>query len=230
MNSATNPSKPLRIALALTSAVLTGLFAAPAARAADSVTVGTRSGLPGAVVDVPVDIRDESGTPLGIDQPAGSRIQSYSIRVTYAPAAAVQSITFSRAGITQSLTPTFETSPTSPGAIALLDTFQESTNLIPFTLNAASPGDQVAHLLITLAPTAAPGTVIALTLDPVLTQLTDQAGSPATAETVANTRLTLIDGTVTVTAAPPAVPMASPIVVLMLAIGLAFVGLRVMRS
>jgi hypothetical protein len=210
--------------------VLAGMLAAPAARAADSVTVGTVSGAPGAVVNVPIDIRDASGTPLGIDQPPGSRIQSYSIRVTYAPAAAVQSISFSRAGITQPLTPAFESSPASPGSISLIDTFQESTNLIPFTLNAALPGNQVAHLLITLAPSAAPGTVITLTLDPVLTQLTDQAGDAATAETVANAQLTLTNGAVNVIAAAPAVPMASPIVLLVLAIGLAFVGMRVTRS
>lgn len=229
MKEHTRCSKALRIPVALLGGVLVGLLAAPDARAADTVTVGTGAGTPGSVVDVPVSIRDESGTTLGLDQPPGSRIQSYSIRVTYAPAAAVQSISFSRAGITQSLTPTFEISPASPGAISLLDTFQESTNLIPFTLNAALPGNQVAHLLITVAPSAAPGTVITLTLDPVLTQLTDQAGSAATAETVANTRLTLTDGTVTVNASP-IVPTASPIVLLVLAIGLAFVGVRVARS
>ncbi|HEV8435002.1 MAG TPA: hypothetical protein VGR95_16455, partial [Thermoanaerobaculia bacterium] len=45
--------------------------------AQDVVTIGSgvNSGLQ---VDVPVYIRDTSGTPLGIDQPAGSRIQSYS--------------------------------------------------------------------------------------------------------------------------------------------------------
>src|ERR1700744_2521534 len=72
--------------------------------ASDVVTIGSgvNSGL---TVDVPVYIRDTSGSPLGIDQPAGSRIQSYSIKVNYAPASAIQSVTFTRAGITQSVTP-----------------------------------------------------------------------------------------------------------------------------
>jgi len=48
----------------------------------------------------------------------------------YAPASAVQSITFTRAGITSSLTPTFENSPSSAGSISLLDTFNEATDLI----------------------------------------------------------------------------------------------------
>src|SRR5437660_967320 len=124
--------------------ILTALLpAAPAAAqlAQDIITVGTGTVPAGQTIDIPVFIRDTSGTPLGIDQPPGSRIQSYSIKVNYAPASAVSSVTFSRAGITTALTPTFESSPTGPGTISLLDSFQESTHQIPFTLNAAAPGN-----------------------------------------------------------------------------------------
>lgn len=175
----------------------------------DVITVGSGSGPAGTTIDIPVYIRDTSGTPLGIDQPPGSRIQSYSIKVNYAPTASVQSITFTRAGITAGLTPTFESSPAAPGTISLLDTFNESTNLLPFTSNAPAPGNQVAHLLIQLSPSAAPG-ALTLTLDPVLTQLTDQAGSAATSETVTNARLLLVNGTVTVTAVPQQPSVAAP--------------------
>src|SRR5437899_12660882 len=99
-------------------ALLLGLLAAvPAmAQTADTVTVGTVSlASAGSTVDVPVFIRDASGTPLGIDQPPGSRIQSYSLTVNYAPTSAVQSVTFTRAGITAPLTPAFESSPSAPG-------------------------------------------------------------------------------------------------------------------
>lgn len=192
----------------------------------DVVTVGIVNGPQFSVVDVPVSIRDVSGTPLGLDQPPGSRIQSYSIKVNYAPASAVQSITFSRAGITQSLTPTFESSPSSAGSISLLDTFQESTNLIPFTLNGLPPGNQVAHLQVQLSPTAIPGQVITLTLDPTLTQLTDEAGHPATIETTANTRLALVSGSITVV---PSVPAMSYLVLGLLAAALAFAGLKLIR-
>jgi len=170
---------------------------APLQAAQDVITVGTVQAT-NTTVDVPVYIRDTSGTPLGIDQPAGSRIESYSIKVTYSPAASVQSISFSRAGITSSLTPTFESSPTSAGAISLLDTFQESSNLIPFTLNAALPGNQVAHLVVQLSSSAAPGSTISLTLDPTVTQLTDQGGSAATKETTTNGALQLVNGQITV--------------------------------
>lgn len=194
---------------------------------ADVVTVGIVNGPQFSLVDVPVYIRDTSLTPLGLDQPPGSRIQSYSLKVSYSPASAVQSITFSRAGITAPLTPTFESSPSSAGAISLLDTFQESTNLIPFTLNGLPPGNQVAHLLVQLSPTATVGTVITLTLDPTLTQLTDEAGDPATIETTANARLALVNGSITVV---PSIPAMSHLVLLLLAVVLAVAGLRFFRS
>ena len=186
-------------------ALLLGLLAAvPAmAQTADTVTVGTVSlASAGSTVDVPVFIRDVSGTPLGLDQPPGSRIQSYSLTVNYAPASAVQSVTFTRAGITAPLTPAFESSPSAPGTISLLDVFQESTNLIPFTLNGAPPGNQVGVLHLTIAPTATVGTTIALTLDPTLTQLANQAGT--TSETTTNGSLTLVNGAIVVTTPVPA--------------------------
>ena len=209
-------------------AVLTiGLAAVPAAAQPlpqDVITVGTGSGSRGSVVDIPVSIRDVSGTPLGIDQPPGSRIQSYSIKVDYAPASAVQSISFSRAGITAPLTPTFESSPSSPGTVSLLGTFQEATNLIPFTSNAPAPGNQVAHLLVTLSATATPGQTITLTLDPVLTQLTDQGGSPATRETQTAGNLTLVSGAIAVT--EQQVPTLATWGLILLAVALVAVSLR----
>lgn len=212
------------------ASVLASLLTTSAAWAAvvipDTVTVATVNGAAGSTVDVPVYIRDASGTPLGLDQPPGSRIQSYSIKVSYAPTAPVQSITFTRAGITASLTPTFEASPTSPGAISLLDTFQESTNLIPFTLNGALPGNQVAHLLVTIPPTVTPGTVITLTLDPTLTQLTDEAGDPGTIESSGNGRLTLVNGAITVL---PMVPAMSHMTIALLALTLALIGAMIVR-
>src|SRR5438067_1724772 len=129
----------LAVALALT---------APAA-AQDSVTVGTATA-DGPTVDVPVSIRDASGTPLGVDRPAGSKIQSFSIKVTYSPASAVSSVSFSRAGITAGLWPAFEAAPSGSGAVSLIVSFSESTSPIPFTSNAPPPGDQVAHLVFNL--------------------------------------------------------------------------------
>ena len=161
----------------------------------DIVTVGSATAAAGTTITVPVYIRDTSGTPLGIDQPPGNRIQAYSLTVNYAPAADVQSITFTRAGITAPLTPSFENSPSSPGTISLIDTFHESTNLIPFTLDKAAPGDLVGNLTITTSPAAIAGP-LTLTLDPTLTQLGNEAGTIK--ETTTLGTLLLVSGTVTV--------------------------------
>src|SRR5437588_857923 len=180
--------------------VLLFSFLALGAAAQDVITVGTATASNGSA-DVPVYIRDTSGTPLGIDKPAGSRIQSYSIKVNYSPASAVSAVSFTRAGITANLSPVSEFAPASSGAISLLDTFQESTNLIPFTLNAGLPGNQVAHLVFTLSNSAQPGTTITLTLDSTLTQLTDEGGTAATKETTSNGHVSLVDGSITIPAA-----------------------------
>lgn len=186
-------------------ALLLGMLAAAPllAQSADTVTVGTVSvASAGSTVDVPVYIRDASGTPLGLDRPSGMRIQSYSLTVNYAPASAVQSVTFTRAGITAPLTPAFESTPSAPGSVSLIDVFQESTSLIPFTLNGALPGNQVGVLHVTIASSAPLGTTIALTLDPTLTQLSNQAGT--TTETTTNGSLVLVNGAVVVTTSVPA--------------------------
>jgi hypothetical protein len=228
MKKYANHSKTIRAVLlvAALATVLSTTAAFGVVIVPDTVTVATVNGPVGGVVDVPVYIRDASGTPLGLDQPPGSRIQSYAIKVTYSPASSVSSVTFTRAGITSSLTPTFEISPTSAGAISLLDTFQESTNLIPFTLDGALPGNQVAHLTVTLSSSAPIGSVVTLTVDPVLTQLTDEAGDPPTIESTGNGRLVLVSGAITVL---PSVPAMSPIVITMLGLALALIGVRFIR-
>lgn len=210
----------------LSTALLAPSRAAAQAVAADVVTVGTVTAT-GATVEVPVFIRDVSGTPLGIDQPAGSRIQSFSIKVDYAPASAVQSVTFTRAGITAGLTPTAEFAPQTPGSASLLATFEEATNPIPFTLNAAAPGNLVGRLVFTLTPGVAAGTVINLTLDPALTLLTNEGGDPATRENVAAGNLLLVAGAIHVPAAVQPIPTAGEWALIALIAALALIAVKV---
>jgi hypothetical protein len=199
------------------------LFIAFAVRvqAADVLTLGTgvQTGL---TIDVPVFARDVSGSPLGVDQPAGSRIQSYSIKVTYSPTAPIQSVTFTRAGITAPLTPTFETSPAGAGTITLLDAFAESTNMIPFTSNAAAPGNLIGHLVFTIAPGTVGSPTVNLTIDPTLTQFSNQGGTIT--ETVANGGLSLVNSSFVVT--PAAIPALDWRVLILLGLMLAVVALR----
>jgi hypothetical protein len=165
------------------------------ALATDSVTIATVNAT-GNTVDVPIYIRDTSGTPLGVDQPAGSKIQSFSIKVTYAPTAAVQSIAIARAGITANLNPSFESKPSTSNTISIIDTFSESSDAIPFTLNAGAPGNLVAHLTVTLSSSASPGSSITFTLDSSTTQLSNQGGT--TSEKVSNSNLNLTNGAINI--------------------------------
>jgi len=137
----------------------------------------------------------------------------------------VQSVTFTRAGITAPLTPAFESSPATPGTISLIDTFQESTDLIPFVSNAPAPGNQIGVLHVTIAP-GAPVGPLTLTLDTTLTQLSNQAGTTKETTTLAN--LVLVNGAITVTPATT-VPALSPLALALMALMLsaaAFVLLR----
>ena len=193
---------------------------------ADIVTVGTVTAAPGATVDIPVYIRDASGTPLGLDQPPGSRIQSYALKVNYSPASAVSAIIFTRGGITAPLTPLFESSPSAPGTVSLLDVYQESTNLVPFTVNAPTPGNQVAVLHVSVSPSAPGGSTITLVLDSTLTQLANQDGTLT--ETITAGSLLLANGAVSVTA-PLTVPALSPFMLVLLALFLLGGGLLRLR-
>ncbi len=164
--------------------------------AQDAATVsGALAAPPGSTVVVPVYGRDVGATPLGVDQPAGALIQSLSYKVTFSPASSVASKAFARAGITSGLATIFETAPSTATTASYLGTFDETTDPIPFTLDAAPPGDQVLKITLTLAA-AAPAGTIDLTLDPTATLFANQAGS--TEETPANGWLALADGQITV--------------------------------
>lgn len=203
--------------------VVCGLWAAPAmAQSADVVTVATVTAN-GPVIVVPVYVRDVSGTPLGIDQPFGSRIQSFSIKVDYPVSPFIQSVTFTRAGITAGLTPTFENSPSAPGSVSLLMTFDETTNLVPFVSNAAAPGNQIGQLTFTFAASTPTGTTFPLTLDGTLTQLSNEGGT--TTETVGNATLALVNGAVTALF-PSGIPTVSEWGLILLAISLVVVVFR----
>lgn len=186
----TSSRRPFVVALFITSLLLGGI-----AEAQDVIQIGSATA-DGPIVAVPVHLRDVAGTPLGMDRAPSSRIQAFSITVNYSPASAVSAVTFTRAGATSGLRPIFETAPGGSGSISLLASFQQSTNPIPLTLNAAAPGDLIAELVFTLSPTAAPGSNITLSLDAATTQLTDEGGTAATKETAGNGALGLIDGAI----------------------------------
>ena len=142
----------------------------------DRLTLGTgRSGLPGETIDIPVYVRDASLTPLGLDRPAGERIQGLVFKVLF-PMNAMAAASAVRDGVLLGLDALYELAPVTAGSIAYLASFAEATDPIPFSLDGAGPGDVVARLSLTLAPSLPAGPVD-LFLDAATSELVNQAGT-----------------------------------------------------
>jgi hypothetical protein len=174
------------------------LAAMPLFAASDVLTVGTLSAPSGSVAAVPVYVRDVAGTPLGMDQAAVNRIQGVGFKIVYSPASAVSLVTFTPAGVLQGLTPLYQTVLTPAASIGVVGSFAQSTNPIPFALNAAAPGSLIGYLNVTIAQSVSAGTTIALAAEPVTATLSNQAGTVI--ETGNNGKLAVINGAITVTA------------------------------
>ena len=100
-------------------------------------------------------------------------------------------------------------------------TFDETTNLVPFVSNATPPGNQIGQLTFTFIPSTPPGTSIPLTIDPALTQLSNEGGT--TSETLNNGGLLPIAGSVTMLAILSGVPTVGGWGLILLAVALAAV-------
>jgi len=187
--------------------LLVVFMAAFSASAQDVLTVGTGSAAPGGTASIPVSIVDRSGTSLGSDAGASNRLQGFAFKVMF-PAASVASVTFTRAGVAASLTPLFETTLSGSGWMSYVVSFQETSNPIPFLLDASTPGDQVGTLNVTLQGGAAIGSIALLTLHPPSALFSNQAGT--TTESVAGGNLTLANGSVLCSLATPANLVAQP--------------------
>lgn len=175
--------------------VLLLLFLGAEVRAQDVLTIGTGDAPAGGTASVPVFIRDRSGTPLGTDAGAGNRIQAFAFRVFF-PTEIVTSITFSRAGIAAAPTPLHTTALNGTGWSSAVLSFNESSNPLPFLLNATAPGNQIGTLTVTLSASATAGSTALLTIDPPSAMLSNQSASVT--ETAANGNLALVNGVVTV--------------------------------
>src|SRR3954452_6633650 len=126
------------------------LAALPLFAASDVLTVGTLTATSGSVAAVPVYVQDSGGTPLGMDQSATDRIQGIGFKITYAPTSAVSAATFARAGVLQGLTPLYENVLTPAGSVGYVASFVQSTDPVPFVLDAASPGNLIGYLNVTI--------------------------------------------------------------------------------
>lgn len=170
--------------------------AATTRAATDRFTVGSVTA-PAGTVTVPVYVRDASGTVLGADKGAGKRIQALGFRVTFSPPGAVTSASFTRAGVLAG-TPLFETSIPFANGLGYVASFAEGGATLPFTLDAAAPGQHIGDL--TLTANGAQGSVVNILVDPVTTALSNQAGTVI--ESFPNTALELQGGMITLGACP----------------------------
>jgi len=175
--------------------VAAGLLVAPAAFAQDSVSLENLVGplAPGSQVVMPLYVRDLSATLLGVDAGSNFGIQSLAVTFEYSPASAIAAIDVERAGITATLSPLFEAEVFSGNRHTWIAAFDESASPLPFTLNAAVPGDLVAELRITLAAGVAPDTLIRIDIVAPTALGNQTAGF---VETAANGFLRLSGGTV----------------------------------
>ena len=178
---------------ALSSAALaTLLLVAPAALALDALRFGAPTG--SGPFTVPILLADAAGTPLGVDRPAGSRIQAFAVTVRFTPAAAVASAGLARTGLLAGRTPVFETTAEGDGTITWVGSFDEGAGAVPF---AQPPGEGDA--ILALSVTLAPGATVSASIDASTTTLSNQAGT--TSETV--------DGGTLVLGQPVALPPAA---------------------
>jgi len=207
----------------LTSAALaTLLLAAPAALAQDSLRFGTPSG--SGPYTVPILLADDAGTPLGVDRPAGSRIQAFAVTVRFTPASAVTSASLARAGLLAGSTPVFETTAEGDGTITWVGSFDEAGGALPFS-QPPGAGDPILALSVTLAS----GATVSASLDGATTTLSNQAGTAS--ETVAGGTLALGPpvGLPTGPEDAAAVPTLGEGALLALAAAIAAAGLRLVR-
>jgi len=142
----------------------------------DAVAVGDAAAFQGETAVVPVYIRDRSASPLGVDRPAGERIQAFTVQLRVTPGGSVAGVVGTRAGLTAGLTPVFEHTEVTGDTATYILAFDEGTDPIPFTLDAPAPGELVAELQVTLDPFAPP-TPHELSLVATGTVLTNQGGT-----------------------------------------------------
>lgn len=189
-----------RFALKATLFCALGLSLPALASAQEGAGLGTVWAEPGGTAVVPILVVDSSATALGTDAGLGRRIQGMAFAVELSTPAWVSSVSFMPNGITDGLTPLFETSTVNGAGDrhAWIVAYDESTQPIPFTLDEA---DLVGQLVLEIDPAAPIGSLLNLDLDGGLTALANQGGSLVATENYGGA-LTLVNGSVQVESPP----------------------------
>lgn len=187
--------KPFRILL-----ISLGLLAPVSLHAQDVVTVGSGTVAAGGTIELPVYIRDVSGTTLGSD---ATKIQALVLRFNLAPASMVSSVAFARAAGAAPLTPLYErTGTVTQGGVTSLTyvgSFAASQSL-PLAPDGAAPGTRIGTLTVSVASGVNAGTPLSVTFDGQRTLLSNQAATIT--ETAINRQLAFTAGQITTSGQP----------------------------
>ena len=179
-----SPTRPRRspavliAGLAWVSVWALGLGAVvPAAVAQDELTVGAvLLARPGDSLEIPLYVRDRSGSVLGSDQGPGRTVQSLALSVVVSPAEAVSLLTLSRFGATAAASPTFAEVRRNGPVRSLIAAFDELADPLVLTLDPPFPGQPLARIDLVLAPDFDQGQVT-LALVPGTTALGNSGGT-----------------------------------------------------
>jgi len=178
--------------------MLAAAAALPESSAAqDALLIGAATGARGAVVEVPIYVKDAEGTPLGEEYVFGQNIQGFAFQIQYEPAEAVASIRAVRSGLTQELSAPYETRRATGNTVSYLMASSEGAQRISGLTGA---GGEVARLIVQIAETADANSTIDLRFTPAKTMLSNTAGTIL--ETTANGGLALANGSIAVTGDP----------------------------
>jgi hypothetical protein len=160
---------------------------------ADVLSLGKVEARAGATVEIPITLKDVGGTRLGSDTAA---IQAVAFRVNAEPQEAVRSITFRRSGVIAKLLPQFEHSLKDDASATYLVSFSASKARIALRLDPDDAGDEIARVIVNLAPDLAAGAEIRLSIDPVTATLSNETGTLS--EQTSDGTLQLIDGAIVI--------------------------------
>jgi hypothetical protein len=173
------------------------LFFSVSLRAQDVLTVASDIAPAGGTTTLHVSILDRSTTPLGIDAGSSNRIQAFAFKVLF-PTELITSIAFARAGVAAQVTPLFESELQGSGWSSCIVSFHETTSPLTFNLDTTAPGDRIGTLTVTMRNDAPAGSIARLILDPPSAMLSNRTAT--TRESVADGTLSLVNGSITVTA------------------------------
>jgi hypothetical protein len=189
---------------ALTAALLVAGATEVAAAVTDVLTIGTVSISSGTgQVRVPIFIQDNTGTSLGRDQLTGFRISGFVLQVTYGsnscidtPASASQRIDLT-GGILATQSADFDNRPkVANTSQTWFYSSAEANGIIPFTLDAPAPGDQIGAMVFNLTGCSA-GTInlVITTTGGAAAKLNSDNGGT---ETVGNGGLSVVNGAINI--------------------------------